>query len=1063
MMSPTWSRCKLPAPPVSDRMHPRRPTAASPNATGVKAGLSTGVFLAQTVICERCGSASPAGSRFCARCGAPIHDESAAHDTRKVVTLLFCDVVGSTALASELDPEAVHRVLRKYFEEISATLIRHGGTIEKFAGDAILAVFGIPTLHEDDALRAVRAAAEIRENLPGLAASVGMQLQFHIGLNTGLVHTDEERSIAIGDPVNVAARLQQAAAPGEILLGADTMRLVRGAVVAEPLEPLRVKGKAEPVPAYRLLEVDVGASAVHYRVEGPMVGREAELRLLQAAWEQTLAERRSQQLTVIAPAGTGKSRLAQELLSELESGATVLRGRCLHYGEGITFWPLREALTPLGDVAGQVLDGLLHGGAATPEELFLSVRRLLESLARERPVALLIEDIHWAEVMLLDLLDHVVQLSDDAAILVLCTARDELLEGGDGSEPRPRGGSILRLKPLARSACDAFLDQIGDELPREAREKVVSASEGNPLFIQEMVALARESGSIEVPPSIQALLAARIEQLPGRQREPLEHGAVEGYVFHIGAVQALLAGRAGHDLADHLSELRRKELILQHPGTVAGRDACRFRHQLLRDTAYERLPLARRAELHERFSDWLEQQAADAPDLDEIVGWHLEQATRYLRQLRLEVPPGLPERAARHLHRAGIRAGERGDISAARNLLERALALAPEDPLRLDVSVALAERVIEAGDLGRAHELLAELEQREAVPPQAVLSRIEWRVFCGRAEVAEVLESTLPAMLREFERAGDERGLARTHWLLFLLWWQTSQATLAAEQARHAAEHARNAGDVGLWSRALGWYIATLIYGPRKASEVASELDAIESEQPGPYLAACIALGRAEVERRHGDFDKAHALARTAVAGFRELGMPVMAATSEQSDGLIALSEDDAAAARAALERSEAILGEFQADAIRASTLALLAQTHERLGAIDEARAAVEQAEALSAPGEVVNIVVTHATRSRLAAIAGDAEEAERWARSAVEHAARSDYVGFQAQAIIALARVLFMQGRGDEARAEATRALTLYQNTEDLPGAEAAMCVIEGRDPGEIVSFMRRPPVARR
>jgi tetratricopeptide (TPR) repeat protein len=317
-------------------------------------------------------------------------------------------------------------------------------------------------------------------------------------------------------------------------------------------------------------------------------------------------------------------------------------------------------------------------------------------------------------------------------------------------------------------------------------------------------------------------------------------------------------------------------------------------------------------------------------------------------------------------------------------------------------------------------------------------------------------------MLAEFERTEDERGLARTHWLLFLLRWQTSQATLAAEQARLAAEHARKAGDAGLRSRALGWYIATLMYGPRKASEVATELDTIERERPGPYLAACLALGRAEVERRHARFAAAHELAGKAVAGFRELGMPVMAATSEQSDGMIALSEGDAAAARTALERSEAILGEFEAGAIRASTLALLAQAHVRLGAIEEARTAVEQAEALSAPGEVFNFVMTHSARAQLAATAGDAGEAERWARSAVEHAARSDFVAFQAEALLALARLLSTQGRVDEARTEATRALHLYQGTDDLPGTEAATRVIEGRDPEDALPLLRSPGTER-
>jgi tetratricopeptide (TPR) repeat protein len=252
------------------------------------------------------------------------------------------------------------------------------------------------------------------------------------------------------------------------------------------------------------------------------------------------------------------------------------------------------------------------------------------------------------------------------------------------------------------------------------------------------------------------------------------------------------------------------------------------------------------------------------------------------------------------------------------------------------------------------------------------------------------------------------------------------------------------------------------MYGPRKASEVATELDTIERERPGPYLAACLALGRAEVERRHARFAAAHELAGKAVAGFRELGMPVMAATSEQSDGMIALSEGDAAAARTALERSEAILGEFEAGAIRASTLALLAQAHVRLGAIEEARAALEQAEALSAPGEVFNFVMTHSARARLAATAGDAGEAERWARSAVEHAARSDFVAFQAEALLALARLLSTQGRVDEARTEATRALHLYQGTDDLPGTEAATRVIEGRDPEDALPLLRSPGTER-
>jgi class 3 adenylate cyclase/tetratricopeptide (TPR) repeat protein len=999
------------------------------------------------IICERCGSPSPAGFRYCGLCGAPLASEAEQGDARKVVTALFCDVVGSTALASELDPEAMHRVLRGYFEDIGTTIARHGGTIEKFAGDAIFAVFGIPTLHEDDALRAVRAAVEIRDRLPVLASEVGMRLEFHIALNTGLVHTDEERSVAIGDAVNVAARLQQAASSGEILLGATTMQLVRGAVKAEALEPLRLKGKAERIQAFRLLELQ--DDAVRPFGASALIGREAELRQLRTAWQQTLEERRCHQLTIVAPAGIGKSRLAQELLAELAQAATVLRGRCLHYGEGITFWPLRDALAPLGGVAADVLDRLTSGRSATREELFLAVRRLLESTARERPVILLIEDLHWAEPMLLELLGHIVELTDDAALLVLCTARNELLENADSNAEPLRSGSLLRLKPLPRSACEALLQGLGQALAPSTRAQIIAASDGNPLFLEEMAALARESGRVEVPPTIQALLAARLEQLPALEREPLERGAVEGNVFHAGAVAALLPERSKQALADALAALQRKQLIAEDPGTVAGQVAYRFRHQLIRDTAYERLPLARRGELHERFADWAEEAAGETANLDEIVGWHLEQAARYRRDLRLEDSPELRLRAARHLHRGGTRAGERGDVFAARNLLERALALTSEDdPLRIEVSLTLAERLIEAGDLARADELLSLVERRGEAHPQAVLNRLEWRFFSELGDALAMLESMVPEMVPRFQHAGDERALARTHWLLFLMRWGTCQATLAAHEARLAAEHARTSGDMGLWSRALGWYIATLIYGPGSADELALAITTIEREQPGPYLAACLALGRAEAERRNRRFTDAHKFMAQALAGWRELGMPVMAATSEHLHASISLSEGNPGAARAALLRSDAILAERDERPVRSTTLARLAQVDEQLDSLDEARVALERAEAVSAPGDVINFVITHCARARLALRDGDTDTAERWARGAVEQAARTDFVGDHAAALVELSRVLWVAGRGEEARSVASRALKLFKARGDLPGVDAARLLVAGRDP---------------
>ena len=374
-------------------------------------------------ICERCATESPSGFRFCGACGAPLSQTAKPGDARKVVTALFCDVVGSTALGEELDPEALRDLLGRYFDAITATVERHGGIVQKFAGDAVLAVFGIPRVHEDDALRAVRAAVEIRDRSRSVAEDAGITLRLLTGLNTGLVVTDEGRTLALGDAVNVAARLEQAAQPGDILLGSETLRHVRDAVEVEPLEPLTLRGKSEPVPAFRLLSVDPVARGLARDLDVPMVDRVRELRLLREVWARTVAQSECQLFMVVGAAGVGKSRLVEELLVELEGTATPLRGRCLHYGEGITFWPIFEALTGAGEAAEATLKHLSRGGAGMPEELFWEVRRLLESLTSERPVILYVDDMQWAEPMLVELLDHVVELSRGAPILILCTAR----------------------------------------------------------------------------------------------------------------------------------------------------------------------------------------------------------------------------------------------------------------------------------------------------------------------------------------------------------------------------------------------------------------------------------------------------------------------------------------------------------------------------------------------------------------------------------------------------------------------------------------------------------------
>jgi class 3 adenylate cyclase/predicted ATPase len=543
---------------------------------------------------------------------------------RKTVTVLFCDVTGSTELGESIDPEALRELLARYFERMQAIVERHGGSVEKFVGDAVMAVFGVPTAHEDDALRAVRAAAEMRDALPELG------IRARIGVNTGMVVTGTEERLATGDAVNVAARLEQAAEPGDVLLGEATLALVRETVEIEPLEPLELKGKAEPVPAHRLLGV-IGAP--ERRHETRFVGRERELALIREAWERALSERRCELVTVVGDAGVGKSRLVAEALAPLD--AAIVRGRCLPYGEGITYWPVVEVLKQLDTLppdaeAASAIRSLLGEAdtTASAEELAWAFRKTLEHAGTQRPLAVIFDDVHAGEETFLDLVEHVALLSSGSPILLVCMSRPELIER------RAEWPVQLRLEPLPAEDVDSLIPaRIGKGL----REQIARAAGGNPLFVGEMLVMAGDGdggGEMVVPPTLQALLAARLDQLEAAERTVLECGAVEGEVFHRGAVQALATGEGA--VTPRLAALTRKQLIAPDKAQIRGEDGFRFRHLLIRDAAYDALPKAARADLHARFAGWLEEHGTAVVELDELLGYHLEQAVRHRRELGLE-------------------------------------------------------------------------------------------------------------------------------------------------------------------------------------------------------------------------------------------------------------------------------------------------------------------------------------------------------------------------------------------------------------------------------------------
>jgi class 3 adenylate cyclase len=495
------------------------------------------------LICASCGRENPVGAGFCNGCGLALPAATGPREVRKTVTALFCDVTGSTALGESTDPETLRALLARYFERMKAIVESHGGTVEKFIGDAVMAVFGVPAAHEDDALRACRAAVEMRDALPELG------IGGRIGVNTGEVVTGTEERLATGDAVNVAARFEQAAAPGEVLIGAATHALVREAVVVEPVEPLTLKGKSEPVPAYRLLSLLDTPERSHV---SRFVGRQRELAQIVGAWERATAEARCELVTVVGDAGVGKSRLVAEALASVE--ARVVRARCLPYGEGITYWPVVEVVKQLGalpsdEAAAAAVRSLLGESdvAASGDQIAWAFRKLLEEQA---PLIVVFDDIQWGEETFLDLVESTALLSSEASLLLLCMARRELVER------RPGWQRTLRLEPLPPEEADAL---IGDAVSGELRERIAGAAAGNPLFISEMLAMAAEDAQVEVPPTLKALLATRLDQLDEAERKVLERGSVEGEIFHRGAVQALAPEEP--QVTTRLAGLVRRELI----------------------------------------------------------------------------------------------------------------------------------------------------------------------------------------------------------------------------------------------------------------------------------------------------------------------------------------------------------------------------------------------------------------------------------------------------------------------------------------------------------------------
>ena len=966
-------------------------------------------------VCAACGQENPEGFKFCGNCGAPLEAVAPAREVRKVVTIVFCDLTGSTALGDMTDPETLRVTMRGYYEQMRTILERHGGTVEKFVGDAVMAVFGVPVSHEDDALRAVRAAWEMRSAVPDLG------LAARIGVNTGEVVTGEGDTLVTGDAVNVAARLEQAAAPGDLLIGDETRRLVRDAVTVEPVE-VRAKGKPEPVTAYRVADLDPEASGVARRLDTPLVGRERELALLRQAYERVVGERSCHLVTLLGPAGVGKSRLIAEFLNGLD--ATVARGRCLDYGEGITFWPVVEVLKQLGadDAVETIAAGLLHSN-----ELFLAVRRTLEEIASERPLVIVFEDIHWGEATFLDLIDYIADLSRGAPIVLLCVARPELLDERPGWAGGKLNATTTLLEPLSADESAALLDGLGGEISNEIRARIVTNAGGNPLYVEEMLALALEGGDVRAPSTIQALLQARLDRLDSHERAVIERGSVEGELFHRGAVRQLSNG-SSDGVDTHLVGLVRKELIRPDRATFPGDDAYRFRHLLIRDAAYDALPKETRADLHHRFAEWLETHA-ELVERDEIVGYHLEQAARYAREL------GRPDdeaerRAARRLRAAGSRAAAREDFPAADNLFARALALTPIDDA--DRAGTVLDRILVLEHRGGTDERLELISELEANPDTGLrlhgrVARSTFRIFSDPHGAVGEAEAAAVDALEHFTTAEDDFGLARAWWLRFHIHWIGSRARPALDALERARDHAERAGARTIPSMAETILMGPLMWGEFTPDEVRARLEPLRDR--GLTARNTVLRVEAHLLARAGRFDEALQKHDEADAIAGDLGMKVLLAVQTTWPGEVLLQQGRAAEAVEKMRASVARLEELGDLSFRSTATVRLADALFEAGQLEEAEERAIEGEELGAVEDVVNYAYGRAVRSRIAVARGRADEALQFGHEALRYAYETDFPAVHASVHRALAGALAAAGRRDEARAELERAIVRYES----------------------------------
>jgi DNA-binding SARP family transcriptional activator len=927
-------------------------------------------------------------------------------ERRKTVTVLTCEVAPTV---SGLDPEELRRVTVRALSSVRAAIDAHGGAVETRAGDELLGVFGVPASHEDDPLRAVRAAAELQ-------AEFG-DVELRFGIDTGEALTGH--GFVSGEVVGRCKGLARAARAGEILLGEGTVGLCRNAV--------RVQSENG---AYRLLAVKKGARPIARALDAPLVGRKTELATLRDAYQLASDAGRGHVVAVLGEAGIGKTRLARELVTEVRDKATVLVGRCVSYGAGATYLPLREMIAQAGGDLAEIVEDV-----GTVGEQLLAVRRFLERHARERPLVLVFDDVHWAEPALFDLVEQLDERTE-GPILTLCLARPELR-----ALRSALGEGAIELGPLGEQHLRALVDSLAETMSDDVRARVVKSAGGNPLFAEQLVAYAEEGGAADVvPPSAEALIAARLDLLEPGERSVLQRASVVGRIFSRSAVEDL---SPPHDLAvgDLLRQLAEKGLVHRR------RDGFRFHHVLVRDVAYASLPKTERARMHERLADWLDEQR----EADELVGYHLEQAYR----LRVELgrvngrARRLAADAGERLGTAGIEAWKRGDTPATVNLLDRATALLPErDSSRLEMCCELGLALRTAGEFPRAEATLVEAigaaasagDRRFDLRAQLELAYV--RLFSdpeGRAnELLDVAAEALPV----FEAIDDNRSLGRT-WLTlsFVHGLMHLKYTAAAEAAQRALDHHRRSG----WPIAacLAFLASSAQNGPMPAPEAIRLCRGLLSKADLGG-AANVLPPLAELEAMRGRFAEARRLVARARTAYDQLGQHALAETNcGPVDGRIELLAGDIVAAEQSFRASCEALERIGGLSYLSTRAAELGDVLYGLARYDEAERLSHRSQKLGAPDDILTQLLSRSLQARVLARRGRLQEADELSLESMALGQETDSLNRRAKVLLDRAEVLRIAGRSDEAGPAVEQAIELFEQKGNTVASRKARAML--------------------